>query len=305
MFSIRKIKDSIITKSVTPSTGRQLAKVLLENAKLQAELDQAKSELVAKDFNPEQGITAEPPKPITSNVVPKPAKPIDPKPVDVMTGIERERIEAVSQLIKELDAKAIESQKAYSYNNGRMTVSAHAVILPTGAPNARLQASIGEENTRRIANQQEPFLTYSQWYEADKVEAPAADARFVTTSNTLQVNAKVSKAIASYMVENKYYILRDSGVTYIYNNCEAIEPSNKRVLRLMKQPVDGQPFNSSGNGNRVIYSDPVNPLENLTDKEHQSIVNDKPTFEKLMQVYLLASNEEGLEINFVAAQKIW
>lgn len=45
MFNIKKKDNTIVTKSVTPSTstGRQLAKVMLDNVKLQSQLEQVKS----------------------------------------------------------------------------------------------------------------------------------------------------------------------------------------------------------------------------------------------------------------------
>ena len=183
-----------------------------------------------------------------------------------------------------------------------MYSKANAVILPTGCDNERIQLTIGEENSRRISNKQAPFLTYDEWYNAPKTEAPAA-SRFTNIDHTNDVNTKLSKQVASYLVDGKYYILRDGGTTYIYNNADAIQPSDKRVLRLMKQPIDGQPFsNSSGN---VVYMSPINPLVNLTDKEHQSIIDEEPSFDDLLNVYVLASNDDGVEMNFRPAVKVW
>ena len=115
----------------------------------------------------------------------------------------------------------------------------------------------------------------------------------------------MSKAVPSYLVDTKYYVMRDAGITYIYNNSETLQQSDKRVLRLMKQPIEAAPFNSAGNGNVVIHNDVVNPLVNLSDKEHKSIIDEEPTLDDLMQVYVLASNSEGVEMNFAIAEKVW
>jgi hypothetical protein len=56
MFSIKKKNDRVVISKSTiptsPSTGRQLAKVLLDNIALQAELEQVKSPEVSKDWTP-------------------------------------------------------------------------------------------------------------------------------------------------------------------------------------------------------------------------------------------------------------
>lgn len=327
MFNIRRKGNALITKSVTPatSTGRQLAKVLLDNIQLKAELEKIQGIVgmggnsVARDFNPNEPIPAEPP--IIPGVAggikkaletpPKKDKPLE--PFKVIGTAETQRIESRAAKIKELDAKAIASQLSYKEDTrGFVYHTSNTLILPTGSPSERMQQLVGEENKRRIAAHQKPFLTYDEWEQADKTQATGTQSQYITIDHTsnVTINPRLSKVAPSYVVSKKYYVLRDNGVTYIMNNGDGNNDSDgdsqvvdNRIHILGKQLIEGQP--ASGDGSSVIFSDMLHPVQNLTEAEHADILKAKPSYADLVSVYCLAMNTDNVEMNFAAATKIW
>ena len=197
-----------------------------------------------------------------------------------------------------------------SHKNFRMETTAkgtkyschsnNAIVLPTGCPTARIQSVIGQENLERMAAGLEPFYTYQQWNDAPKVEAAqqAADdiARGFVYINSDEKN--ISKAVASYVVAENYYLLRDNGTTYILNTND--RPN--RVLRLMRDPE----YQFGIDGSRSIQGDTkARPMLNLTDTEHVDILKAKPSYDNLMVIYVQAQNYDDLSINFATATKVW
>lgn len=108
----------------------------------------------------------------------------------------------------------------------------------------------------------------------------------------------ISKAIASYIVTENYYVLRDKGTSYIFHTTR----KPKQVLRLMKDPE--QDFGVDGSYS-IRGDTKAHPMVNLTDAEHADILKSKPSFENLMKVYVLATNNDNLEMDFSTAVKVW
>jgi hypothetical protein len=306
MFNIKKIKDMIVTKTVTPST--MLAKVMAENIQLKQSLDS-----VYKEFDGS---------PIPLNKPSNGNKDIK----ETITQIESDRNTPDKQLIAkakeiaddrkanvsaddrlmELDAKAVESQKAYRDNGNSFFVTANTIILPTGCSDRTLQKMIGRINNSRMNDGKKPYLTYKEYEaEQDKVQGVNPNSRYITIdhTSTIGINPKASKVAPQYIVSQKYYLMRESGVTFIYDNTK--QPSDRKVLRLMKQPITDTPYNISGNGNSIIYSDPVNPLSNLSDSEHNQLIASKVSLKDLYQVYVNAENINNIQMNFAIAVNVF
>lgn len=300
MFSIRNNKDNnIVTKSVVPTstTARQLATVLLENITLKEALR------VAKDFNPSDGGIPNS-KPVGLKDIGQVIKDTEnrqgayPQKV-VEKNADVQRIERVASKMVELDAKAIESQKAYRSESGWTLRSAGKVILPTGCPTERIQATIGEVNTRRMDEGKTPFLTYNA-YNNPPTSITEGDYTWVNAADLKA--AKVSKSVPQYIVPQKYYLLRDNGTTFIYNNATSDVASGAQVYRLMKQ-VGQSP--ASDNSHLVILKDTYNPPVNLTEADHQDIIKACPPYEDLLNVYVLCPNVDELEMDFGKAAKLF
>ena len=293
---MKKKNETIISTSIVPtSTARQLATVLLENIKL-------KAALVAKDYNPSEG-------PIPNS------KPAGPKsiadtiretenkkgsyPQQIEKNIERSRIEGHANKLQELDANAIESQKSYRIENGFTLRTPNVIVLPTGCPSERIQATIGEVNTRRMDEGKTPFLTYND-YNNPPTQTTLGDYTWINAADLKA--AKVSKSVPTYVVSQKYYVLRDNGTTFIYNNATSDVSSGSQVYRLMKQ-VGQSP--ATDNAHRVIVNDFYNPPVNLSDTEYNDIIKAKPSYNDLLNVYILCPNVDDLEMDFGKSIKVW
>ena len=108
----------------------------------------------------------------------------------------------------------------------------------------------------------------------------------------------ISKSVASYIVAQNYYLLRDKGTTYILNTTH----KPKQVLRLMKDPE--QDFD--GDNSYSIRGDTkAHPMVNLTETEHADILKAKPSYSDLMHAFVQANNPDDLQINFTTAERVW
>jgi hypothetical protein len=296
MFNIRKKNDTIIS-TVPTSTARQLATVLLENIKLKEALK------TARDFDPSLEGPIPNSKPVNgpkgiSQLIKDTEDKQGAHPQQVAeknADIQRNRIEMVASKMMELDKMAIESQKAYRSENGFTLRSAGSVVLPIGCPTKRIQALIGEENTRRMDKGLTPYLTYDAWNNPPT----STTENGYTWINASDLKAvKVSKSVPTFLVSQKYYVLRDAGTTYIYNNND----TQGTVLRLMKQ-VGQHP--ATDNANRIIVQDLYDKPVNLTDTDHADIIKACPSYEDLLNVYVLCPNVDELEIDFGKAVKLF
>jgi hypothetical protein len=301
MFNIKQKNDTIVSKSVVPtSTARQLAKALLDNAKLKAELDK-----VAKDYNPKDGgiPTSQPvgPKGIVQSIkdIENKQGSYSQKVVEKNNDLQRNRIEGHANHLKELDAKAIESQTAYRVEKNYTARKPGAVVLPTGCPTERIQAAIGKENTDRMNQGLTPYTTYQTWNDAPATEAARANedsaARgFTHLSDGETLNT--SKAVATYITKQKYYLLRDNAISYILNT----ENRNGLVRLVKDQSMFGMDSSYSIKGDTKAH-----PFINLTDAEHADIIKAQPSYEALMSVYVQALNNDNLALNVKTAVSVW
>jgi hypothetical protein len=288
MFSIKKVRDTIISKSVIPtsSTSRLNAKLIGENLQLK--------KLLEKQLGPDEKLVVS-----ADTSTSKPALSLNAKSETPET-LSMERIEGRVAKMKELDAKAIESQTAYKVEKGYTRRTHGAVVLPTGAPTARIQAMIGEVNTQRMNKGQAPYKTYQEFDTAPITETAKQNADSIakgfTYSNDAGRSPNTSNAVATYITKQKYYLLRDNGVSYILNT------ENKNgLLRLVKD----QSMFGSDNSNSIKGDTKAHPFLNLTDAEHKDIITAQPSYEALMSVYVQANNKDNLAINIKTAISIW
>jgi hypothetical protein len=301
MFNIKRKDDTIVSKSVVPtSTARQLAKALTDNLKLKQELSK-----VAKDFNPEDGGISES-QPVGPKGIVETIRDVENKKgsysqqiVDKNKEIQRNRIEGHAAHLVKLDAKAIESQdgyrveKNYTSRNGK-------VVLPTGCPTERIQAAIGKENTDRMNPGMAPFTTYQAWNDApgaeDNRQNADSIARGFVHSSDGGIPLNTSKAVATYIVKQKYYMLRENGISYILNTENKIG-----LVRLVR---DQWQFGFN-NANSIKGDAKAHPFINLTNAEHADIIKAQPSYENVMSVYVQAINTDNLELNAMTAEKVW
>jgi hypothetical protein len=309
MFSIKKYRNSFVTKSVIPT-----------NLSIKQHIA---AKIAEKKRNQEQ--------PLVGNSLPVP----NAVAFDVGTfATEQEAKDALWQLFHtdkkidvkqycdeylklcqhfspthandELDITALKSQKNFAIETTAKGIkysrhSNNAIVLPTGCPTARIQSVIGQKNMERMNAGKEPFYNYQQWNDALKAESAQRVADdiakgFVYINSSQQQN--VSNSVASYIVAQNYYLLRDAGTTYVLNTQDA----NPRALRLMK---DTEHSFGGDNSNNIRGDTKAHPMVSLSDTEHADIIKAKPTYAELMQVYVQAQNLDNLTINFGTAVRIW
>ena len=181
-------------------------------------------------------------------------------------------------------------------------VNINNIPLATGCPNIRIQNVIASDNRIRVQKNQKPFETYNEWcdYPNRPQQKPPVSPGYKIIDTKTNVKSKYSATPPSYIVSQKYYVLRENGITYIHNNASGTV--GNKTLKLVKQTINAPATSTAGT---VVYSSPNNPLVNLSQTEHNDIITNKPKLADLLQVYITQDNRNGLLMDFSKSVSIW
>lgn len=217
----------------------------------------------------------------------------------------------------ELDEEAIQSQLNYRQHTTKdghqWSIYNRKMVYPTGCSDKCIRNMIARENVKRIEIGKKPFLTYDEFVEFDK-ERDNPKIPGVTYLQYQSPNS-ISKQCPQYIVKEKYYLMRERGTTFVFNNCDGRGASVKRCLRLQKHTNSDEA--ACGSKNSIKHSDQSNPLVDISQNEHDNILSSKPSLDNLLNAYVLVNNDRpkfmdesdisnlGTEMNFSLTQNIF
>ena len=281
MFSIKKKNDKVvITKSTiptSPSTGRLLAKSLLDNIKLQSELEQVKSE----SQTPLVG------SPITPDMVKS--------HVTVEKQMEQTRIQARVRTMNSLDVKAKLSQEGYNPNSRFMIRNNNVPLSPTGAPNQKVMDQITEENVVLMSHGKKPYLTYTEWTDvgdSSNLDSPGAEFRkFVEP-------VLASSTVPVYISAQDYFLMYENDICYFLTGKMAVPSILKRSS---SECVSGQTSDASS----ILMSKGVGTYRNMSKSEYNDIVASQPSVADLFRVYIQFCNNDAILMDVSKATTVW
>jgi hypothetical protein len=285
MFNIRKSKGTIVTKSVLPSakTGRQLASSLLENVKLQEQLEALSKEqpLVGSPITPDM---------VKTSVGSEPTKAVQPRKVDLA----QTRIESRASVMSELDRKAKESQVDYSPTSRFIIRDNLKPLLATGCPDSKIQNQIADENTKLMAHGKKPFTTYESWVDAGDSLIGSPE---VTWNKYVEPVLAVSTAPA-FIVRHEYYVLYENGVCYYLSGDMALPSILKRSS---SENISAQTQHNES----VLVSKSAVKHRDLTKAEYDSVVASQPSKDDLFKLYVQFCNDAKVRMDVSKAVPAW
>ena len=284
MFSIKKKNDKVvITKSTiptSPSTGRLLAKSLLDNIKLQSELEQVKCE----SQTPLVG------SPITPDVV-----RAHTQPQTIETQMEQTRIMARVSTMNDLDKKAKLSQEGYNPNSRFMIRNNNVPLSPTGAPNQKVMDQITEENVVLMAHGKKPFLTYTEWTDVgDSSNLGNPDVQW----KKYEEPVLASPSIPVYIAAQNYFLMWDADKCYFL-------VANMAVPSILKRSASENISGLTVDNSSILMSKGVGKYRDMSRAEYNDIVANQPPLADLFRVYIQFCNNDKVLMDTSKATTIW
>ena len=279
MFNIRKSNGNIITKAITPSakTGRQLAASLLENIKLQSQLEQSNS-----------------PDAVQSPVVQSPIS-VSQK-VDLQKHLEQARITGHASKLIELDRKAKASQEGYSASSRFSIRNCKVGLGALNCPNQKIYDQIVEDNTKLMAHGKAPFTSYESWVQASENESVGSNPE--VTWKKFQDPVLASSTVPVYISSQDYFLMYEQDQCYFLTGKMAVPSILKRSA---SECVSGQTVDNSS----ILMSKGVGKYRDMTKAEYDDIVSSQPPISDLMRVYIPFVNESKVLLDVSKAKTIW
>ena len=319
--TFRKQGNKILDTTTITSLKSELAKNnLYPQTTTDKQLDKicpVVSDKVAKDFDGQPIPMSNPPSPkLPTGIIKDPfTRRVVEKAKEVEKSREIQPPRSPSRI--ELDEEALESQLNYrkqkTKDGNQWSIYNRKMVYPTGCSDKCIRNMIARENTKRIDINKKPFLTYDEYVEFDK-ERDNPKIPGVTYTQYQSPNS-ISKQCPQYIVSQKYYVMRERGSTFIYNNGDGKGASVRRCLRLQKHTNSDEA--ACGSKNMIAHSDQSNPLVDLTQLEHDNILSSKPSLDNLLSAYCLVNNDRpkfmdendisniGTQMNFSLTQNIF
>ena len=280
MFNIRKSNGNIITKAITPSakTGRQLAASLLENIKLQSQLEQSNS-----------------PDAVQSPVVQSPIS-VSQK-VDLQKHLEQARITGHASKLIELDRKAKASQEGYSASSRFSIRNCKVGLGALNCPNQKTYDQILDDNTKLMSHGLKPYLTYESWVQASENES--VGSKDVTWNKFVPPVLSGLSTAPAFIVKHSYYILYEAGVCYYLSSGMSVPSILKRASSENTSAAEVD------NSSMLISCAHGTTWRNLTRQEYDSIVLNQPSQADLFKLFIQFVNEAGLQFDVSKAVPAW
>ena len=278
MFNIRKVKDTIVSKSVIPTstTARMNAKLLADNFKLKEVLETLTKEQAQS--------------PVVQSPVSVSQK------VDLQKRMEINRIEGHAAKLVELDKKATESQVGYNPNSRFVIRDNNRPILATGCPNSKVQDLITQENVVLMAHGRKPYLNYTEWTDVgDSSNLGSPDV----TWKKIEDPVLASSTVPVYISAQDYFLMFENDTCFFLTGKMA-QPSI--LKRSTSECVSGQTFNQSS---ILISCSNAIKYRNMSKSEYNDIVSSQPSIADLFRVYCQWDNRDKVLMDTSKATTIW
>ncbi len=280
---VKKVNDTIFTKSVLPATNirvdidtKHLARVneLLSHMKRPRHYF-SEAELTTPEV-PE--VKSPAPPEVLHTPVSKTPLPVDNSPIEL--GI-----------------------KSYSTNEEVERAAAQRKELPPviGCPNNQMEYQISSVNQYRLKKGMTPFLTYAQYVEYDKngTEPQPLDVNnesLIPGMKFVQyVNEKVSKSQVYCVAGQGYYLMQDGNQVYFLQNSDvSITPV------ILKSTKEG-----CANPSAKLMPSKFVVSRDLTTGEMMDLINNKVPPQLFLTRYAQYQNTEGVLMNLSNPKTIW
>jgi hypothetical protein len=281
VFNIRKVKDTIVSKSVIPTstTARQNAKLLADNFKLHKQIESLSQEqpLVGSPITPDM---------VRAHV----------QPQTIEKQMEETRIQARVSTMTELDRKATESQADYNPNSRFVVRNNFKPVLPLNCPNQKVQDQIAQENVVLMAHGKRPYLNYTEWTDVgDTTSQGSPDVQWKKYEEPILA----SSTVPVYISAQDYFLMYENDTCFFLTGKMAMPSILKRSS---SECVSGQ---TSDQSSILISCANATKYRNMSKSEYNDVVASQPSLPDLFRVYVQFCNEEKILMDTSKATTIW
>src|ERR1035441_330072 len=250
MFNIRKVKDTIVSKSVIPTstTARMNAKLLADNFKLKEDTSKLKELLeTLQAQSPDVAVQS----------------PVAVQPLTVEKKMEQTRIQARVSTMTLLDEKARKSQEGYSTSSRFLIRNCKVGLGALNCPNQKIYDQIVEDNTKLMAHGKAPFTSYESWVQASENESVGSNPE--VNWKKFQDPVLASSTVPVYISSQDYFLRSEQDQCYFLTGKMAVPSILKRSA---SECVSGQTVDNSS----ILMSKGVGTYRNMSKSEYNDIV---------------------------------